>query len=94
MDGVGYGSAMIANKVEGYTQRYARTPSAPPLARQRNNANVLCIGGKIIGSAIAMEIVKTFMHTDPLTADKYSRRRDKSRRHQRRTVRTRQVRFK
>lgn len=35
---------------------------------------MLCLGGKIIGPAIAMEIVKTWMHTDPLTAEKYRRR--------------------
>ena len=38
------------------------------------DSNVLCIGGKIIGSAIAMEIVKTWMKTEPLTAEKYRRR--------------------
>ena len=47
------------------------------MPREHNDANVLCIGGKIIGSAIAMEIVKTWMHTEALTADKYVRRRDK-----------------
>jgi len=77
VDGVGYGSAMIANKVNGVYAAVCQDPFCAALARQHNNANVLCIGGKIIGSAIAMEIVKTFMHTDPLTADKYSRRRDK-----------------
>ena len=47
------------------------------LARQHNDSNVLCLGGKIIGGAIAMEIVKTWMHTDPLTAEKYQRRIEK-----------------
>ena len=36
-----------------------------------------CIGGKIIGSVIAMRIVEVWMSTDPLTAEKYVRRREK-----------------
>ena len=62
VDGVGYGSALIANKIHGI------------YAREHTDSNVLCIGGKIIGSAIAMETVKTWMHTDALTAEKYRRR--------------------
>ncbi|HUM83357.1 MAG TPA: RpiB/LacA/LacB family sugar-phosphate isomerase [Lachnospiraceae bacterium] len=77
VDGVGYGSAMIANKINGIYACVCQDPFCAQLARQHNDANVLCIGGKIIGSAIAMEIVKTWMHTDPLTAEKYTRRRDK-----------------
>jgi len=49
-------------------------PFCAALARQHNDSNVLCLGGKIIGPAIAMEIVKTWMHTEPLTAEKYRRR--------------------
>ena len=79
VDGVGYGSAMIANKISGIYACVCQDPFCAQLARQHNDANVLCIGGKIIGGMIAMEIVKTWMHTDPLTAEKYVRRRDKVR---------------
>ncbi len=77
VDGVGYGSAMIANKIKGVFACVCQDPFCAELAREHNDANVLCIGGKIIGSAIAMKTVETWMHTDPLTADKYVRRRDK-----------------
>ena len=77
VDGVGYGSAMIANKINGIYACVCQDPFCAQLSREHNDANVLCIGGKIIGSAIAMEIVKTWMHTEALTADKYVRRRDK-----------------
>ncbi len=77
VDGVGYGSAMIANKLKNVYAAVCQDPFCAALSRQHNDANVLCIGGKIIGSAIAMEIVKTWMHTDPLTEAKYVRRRDK-----------------
>jgi len=74
VDGVGYGSAMIANKVNGIYACVCQDPFCAQLARQHNDANVLCLGAKIIGGMIAMEIVKTYMSTDALTADKYVRR--------------------
>ncbi|MBR0380810.1 MAG: RpiB/LacA/LacB family sugar-phosphate isomerase [Eubacterium sp.] len=74
VDGVGYGSAMIANKVSGIYACICQDPFCAQLARQHNDANVLCLGAKIIGGMIAMEIVKTYMSTDALTADKYVRR--------------------
>lgn len=74
VDGVGYGSAMIANKLSGVYAVVCQDPFCAQLARQHNDANVLCLGGKIIGGAIAMETVRVWMHTDPLTAEKYVRR--------------------
>ena len=74
VDGVGYGSAMIANKLSGIYAVVCQDPFCAQLARQHNDANVLCLGGKIIGGAIAMETVRVWMHTDPLTAEKYVRR--------------------
>lgn len=77
VDGVGYGSAMIANKISGIYACVCQDPVCAELARQHNDANVLCIGGKIIGPVLALAIVKTWMATEALTADKYARRRDK-----------------
>jgi ribose 5-phosphate isomerase B len=77
VDGVGYGSAMIANKCRGVFACVCQDPVCAELARQHNDANVLCIGGKLIGPVLAMAVVKTWMSTDPLTAEKYVRRRDK-----------------
>lgn len=74
VDGVGYGSAMIANKLSGIYAVVCQDPFCAQLARQHNDANVLCLGGKIIGGAIAMETVRVWMHTDSLTAEKYVRR--------------------
>ena len=74
VDGVGYGSAMISNKISGIYACVCQDPFCAQLARQHNDANVLCLGAKIIGGMIAMEIVKTYMSTEPLTAEKYVRR--------------------
>ena len=65
VDGVG---------VNGIYACVCQDPFCAQLAREHNDANVLCLGAKIIGGLIAMENVKTFMRVQPLTAEKYVRR--------------------
>ena len=76
VDGVGYGSAMIANKVPGVFAAVCQDSFCAELARSHSDSNVLCLGGKIIGSAIALEIVRVWMATEWLGHDneKYARR--------------------
>ena len=78
IDGVGYGSALIANKIYGVYAAVCQDPFCAGLARSHSNTNVLCLGGKIIGSAIAQEIVKTWMTTEYLSDNpRYIKRVDK-----------------
>ncbi len=75
IDGVGYGSALIANKIYGLHAVVCQDPFCARLAREHTDSNVLCIGGKIIGSALAIEIVDVWMKTDFLSGiEKYERR--------------------
>ena len=74
IDGVGYGSAMIANKLYGVYAAVCQDPFCAALARSHSDTNVLCLGGKIIGSALALEIVRVWMTTEPLSDEKYRRR--------------------
>lgn len=76
VDGVGYGSAMIANKVRGVFAAVCQDSFCAELARSHSDTNVLCLGGKIIGSAIALEIVRVWMTTEWLgeSEPKYARR--------------------
>ncbi len=79
VDGVGYGSAMIANKVSGVFAAVCQDSFCAELARSHSNTNVLCLGGKIIGSAIALEIVRVWITTEWLgtAEEKYARRVNK-----------------
>ncbi len=79
VDGVGYGSAMIANRVAGVDAVVCQDPFCAGLARSHTDSNVLCLGGKIIGSALAAAIVETWMTTDFLDEEKYRRRVEKGR---------------
>ena len=78
VDGVGYGSAMIANKLPGIFAAVCQDPFCASLARSHSNTNVLCLGGKIIGSVLALEIVKTWMSTNYLSdMERYTTRVEK-----------------
>jgi len=80
VDGVGYGSALVANRISGVYAAVCQDPFCAGLARSHSDTNVLCIGGKIIGSALALEIVRVWMSTDFLAGEeKYVRRVDKVR---------------
>lgn len=74
IDGVGYGSAMIANRILGLNAAVCQDPFCAMLARAHSNTNVLCLGAKIIGSAIAVETIRVWMSTGFLTDEKYQRR--------------------
>ncbi|MBD3109526.1 RpiB/LacA/LacB family sugar-phosphate isomerase [Bacillus sp. AGMB 02131] len=75
IDGVGYGSALIANKIYGVTAVVCQDPFCARLAREHTDSNVLCLGGKIIGSAMVHEIVDVWMKTDFFKGiEKYERR--------------------
>lgn len=77
VDGVGYGSALIANRIYGLDAVVCQDLFCAKLAREHTDSNVLCLGGKIIGSALALEIVRTWMTTDFLPEEKYIRRVEK-----------------
>jgi ribose 5-phosphate isomerase B len=80
VDGVGYGSAMIANRIRGVDAVVCQDPFCAGLARTHSDSNVLCIGGKIIGSALAMAVLETWMTTDFAAEEpKYARRVAKGR---------------
>ena len=73
-DGVGYGSALIANKINGCYAAVCQDPLCATLAREHTDSNILCLGAKIIGSLMAMEVVKKWLTTEPLMEEKYRRR--------------------
>jgi len=78
VDGVGYASALIANKIHGVYAAVCQDPFCATLARSHSDTNVLCLGAKIIGSALALETVRVWMETEFLSdIPKYVMRVDK-----------------
>ena len=60
----GIGMSITANKIKGIRAALCCDAFAARLARQHNDANVLCLRGEAIDTKSALEIVKTFLATD------------------------------
>jgi ribose 5-phosphate isomerase B len=61
--GSGQGMAIKANKHSHIRAALCDSVTMARLAREHNNANVLCIGERIIPYTLAIEIVETFLKT-------------------------------
>ena len=64
IDGAGIGSCMVANKVPGVRAAMCYDLSTAVNSREHNDANVLTLGGGLIGASLARQIVKTWLSTD------------------------------
>ena len=62
--GTGAGMCVVSNKYKGVYAVACEGVYSAKMARAINNANVLCMGGWIVGPEMAVEMVKTFLATD------------------------------
>lgn len=76
VDGAGIGSCMVANKVPGCRAAMCYDLSTASNAREHNDANVLTLGGGLIGKNLARQIAKTFLDT-AFGGGRHARRVDK-----------------
>ncbi len=72
--GSGIGMSMAANKVKGVRAALCSEPLSASLSRQHNDANVLCMGARLIGEEMAKEIVKTWLETAFSGGERHIRR--------------------
>jgi ribose 5-phosphate isomerase B len=61
--GTGNGEAISANKVMGIRCAVVHDVTTARLARFHNDANLISLGARIVGSEVAREIVRTFLTT-------------------------------
>lgn len=64
IDGAGIGSCMVANKVPGVRAALCYDYATAINSREHNNANYLTLGAGLIGTALAKQIVDTWLKTD------------------------------
>lgn len=62
--GSGIGISIAANKVHGVRCALCGDILSARLSREHNDANVLAMGGRLIGTTLASEIVKMFFQTE------------------------------
>jgi ribose 5-phosphate isomerase B len=63
--GTGIGVAMAANKVPGVRAAVVHDVTTGHLAREHNHANVLCMGGRLLGSVVAIESMAAWLNATP-----------------------------
>jgi ribose 5-phosphate isomerase B len=74
--GSGIGISIAANRHAGIRAALVSTGLAAELSRQHNDANVLCLGARLIGEAEAKECVQRFL-TTTFEAGRHQTRIDK-----------------
>ncbi len=61
--GTGIGMSIAANKVKGVRAAHCATEFEARMARAHNDANVLCIGERVIGLGLGGAVVKAFLES-------------------------------
>ena len=74
--GTGIGVSIAANKVEGIRAALAHDSLTARRAREHNDANVLALGGKVVGEDEAIAIVQEFLAAQ-FAGGRHQRRIDK-----------------
>ncbi len=74
--GTGIGISIAANKVRGIRAALCYNVYAAEMSRRHNNANVLCLGGRVLGEELAKRIVKAWLET-PFDGGRHERRINK-----------------
>ena len=62
--GTGIGMSMAANKVKGIRAAVCTDPKSTEFKRRHNDANILCLGARIIDEETAENLVKIFLTTE------------------------------
>ncbi|NOZ94814.1 MAG: ribose 5-phosphate isomerase B [Acidobacteria bacterium] len=61
--GTGLGMSMAANRHPGVRAALCHDAYTAEMARRHNDANLLCMGGRVVGPGVAEQIVRVFLST-------------------------------
>ena len=74
--GTGIGMSIAANKVRGARAAVCTDCYMARMARQHNDARILCLGGRVLGLGSALDVVEVFLRTD-FVGGRHAQRVDK-----------------
>ena len=74
--GTGIGMSIAANKVRGARAAVCTDCYMARMARQHNDARILCLGGRVLGLGSALNVVEVFLRTD-FVGGRHAQRVDK-----------------
>ena len=72
--GTGVGMSLAANRVSGVRAAAVSEPVTARLAREHNDANIVCLGARIVGPEVAIDVVRTFLGTAFSNGERHVRR--------------------
>jgi ribose 5-phosphate isomerase B len=75
--GTGIGMSVVANKVRGIRAALCYNEFTARYSREHNDANILVLGGRVIGSGLAKEIVKVWLNTEFSQEERHTNRLNK-----------------
>lgn len=75
--GTGIGISIAANKVKGIRAALCTDCFMAEATRQHNDANILALGGRVVGVGLALKIVDTFLNTEFSHDERHQRRINK-----------------
>ena len=64
--GTGIGVSIAANKVKGIRAAHVTDTYSARMAKEHNNAQIICLGERITGCDLAVEIVKAYLDAEHL----------------------------
>ena len=73
--GTGLGMSMVANRFARVRAALCNDIFSAVMSRKHNNANILVMGGRVVGDVLAIEILKAWMET-AFEGDRHQRRLD------------------
>lgn len=62
--GTGVGISLAANKMKGIRAVVCSEPYTAQLSRQHNNTNIVAFGARVVGDAVAIQIVDAFLSSE------------------------------
>ena len=74
--GTGIGVCISANKIHGIRAALCHDEFTTRMAREHNDANVLCLGGRVLAPEKAVELARLYLAT-PFAGGRHQRRVDK-----------------
>ena len=62
--GTGIGISMAANKIDGIRAAHCHDVYSAEMTKRHNNANVLCMGGRVVGRELAFKIIDAWLDAE------------------------------
>lgn len=62
--GTGIGISIAANKIKGIRAALCHDCFSAQACREHNNANIIAMGSRVIGSGLAVKVVEEFLNTE------------------------------